>query len=116
LYIVIYKKSISEVNQNNYTCQVLNDRLTEENFLSTNTDSFHCDPGKLGEICEVKCENILGRKHKFCEEHRIYHGTKCRCAWGSTLSDANKIHCSKSKLTLAITRNNKHSEHNIHFF
>ncbi|CAH1380844.1 unnamed protein product [Tenebrio molitor] len=92
---LIYKKSISKVNQNNYTCQVLKDRLTEENFLSTNTDSFHCDPGKLGEICEVKCENILGRKHKFCEEHRICHGTKCRCAWGSTLSDANKIHCSK---------------------
>jgi hypothetical protein len=91
---LIYKKNISEEYQNNYTCQVLNDRLNEDFFSLTNDKSFHCDPGKLGKSCEVKCESILDSKHKFCEEHRICDGTKCRCAWGSTLSNANKIHCS----------------------
>jgi hypothetical protein len=60
--------------------------------------SFQCDPGNLGEKCDMNCETILGSKYRYCQEHIICESNKkCNCAWGFISSNITETLCGKGK-------------------
>jgi hypothetical protein len=59
--------------------------------------TIQCDPGKLGEKCDINCETILGPKHTYCQEHIICEGNKWKCAWGFISANITETLCDKGK-------------------
>jgi hypothetical protein len=59
--------------------------------------NIQCDPGKLGEKCDINCETILGPKYTYCQKHIICEGNKWKCAWGFISADITETSCGKGK-------------------
>jgi hypothetical protein len=85
---VIYRTQLTGKNQTNSICQIMSSvgkRSKRNAPAKEQKEESECEAGKLGPPhCDVSCESVLGKKYKFCEEHRICENTKCSCAWGYT--------------------------------
>jgi hypothetical protein len=92
---VIYKKIISGEEETKHTCEILNNQLEmqpKENIEGIDYN-IQCDPGKLGEKCDINCETILGPKYTYCQEHIICEGNKWKCPWGFISANITETSC-----------------------
>jgi hypothetical protein len=99
LCTVIYKKIISGEEETKHTCEILNNQLEmqpKENIEGIDYN-IQCDPGKLGEKCDINCETILGPKYTYCQEHIICEGNKWKCPWGFISANITETSCGNGK-------------------
>lgn len=59
----------------NYTCKTLNRKKADQKFCP--------EKGFIGAECNIRCEEILGRNSKYCENYKIcLENQRCSCPKG----------------------------------
>ena len=66
-----------------------------------NPRNVNCKVGFLGKTCSIKCEDVLGEKYNYCENHKIWYNNIYECPWGYS-GDS----CDKGGYNFLYTRSN----------
>ncbi|XP_063924961.1 uncharacterized protein LOC135138865 isoform X1 [Zophobas morio] len=60
----------------------------KENMV--NPINVNCKVGFLGKTCSIKCEDVLGEKYNYCENHKIWYNNIYECPWGYSGDSCDK--------------------------
>ncbi|XP_063923818.1 receptor-type tyrosine-protein phosphatase alpha-like isoform X6 [Zophobas morio] len=85
-------KSIYEVQlsnnerEKNRTCEFLSPNSESPSRIAKVFPENQCEPGFLGQKCDLRCDELLGPEKTYCENHKICekfsNNSICSCSWG----------------------------------